>query len=623
MSSKLPRGWAVVGLLVVAAGCGESGGGKLGVEQAASAEAENGGLRWGHSDDPTLFDDQLSYRFDELPLQGEAERVPWAASYWPTYQDSINYKWDGPASMSAAAKYGAAFAVQDIEQAISSFRGIDRYTDRKECSQTSECDGKLGEICGKRAGVARGRCIPDWWGICHAWAPAAILEPEPVRPVVHNGVTFKVNDLKALMSLMYDRVHTKFVSLRCDKDDGDGGIEYDSYGRPVGDDAECMDTNPGTYHVIMANYLGRRGQSFVEDRTFDSEVWNQPMRGYRVTHKEEVTARRANELVGASAGGDRYLFNPDAERFVYLRVTTEYITESPSELDGNLTDEIDAYTHDVAYEYVLELDGQGLIIGGEWVGASKKNHPDFLWLPTGRALNSVANGAVRYEHVRALLDRSIAPDEDDGQGGGGSAVQPVVQTGTVLAGAWLHFGPYELAAGATTRVILSGTGDADLYVRRGSKPTESAYDCRPYADDSDEQCTIQGPGPLFVAVNGYAAESSYRLEVTLPEAASGGTPPPPSSAHLNETGHVGLGASAYYTVPVRKGTPIVVRTAAPGDVDLYVKLGARPTPTAHDVAAESYSGDETMTYTPTADGTLHVLVYGYQASSFTLGTSDL
>ena len=34
------------------------------------------------------------------------------------------------------------------------------------------------------------------------------------------------------------------------------------------------------------------------------------------------------------------------------------------------------------YDYVLETGGAGNIIGGEWVGASKIPHPDFLWLPT-------------------------------------------------------------------------------------------------------------------------------------------------------------------------------------------------------------------------------------------------
>ena len=36
-------------------------------------------------------------------------------------------------------------------------------------------NSQLGESCSMREGQTSGRCIPTWWGICHAWAPAAIL----------------------------------------------------------------------------------------------------------------------------------------------------------------------------------------------------------------------------------------------------------------------------------------------------------------------------------------------------------------------------------------------------------------------------------------------------------------
>ena len=37
---------------------------------------------------------------------------------------------------------------------------------------------------------------------------------------------------------------------------------------------------------------------------------------------------------------------------------------------------------------------------------------------------------------------------------------------------------------------LAGTGDADLYVKRGAAPTTSSYDCRPYKSGSAETCTV-------------------------------------------------------------------------------------------------------------------------------------
>jgi hypothetical protein len=65
------------------------------------------------------------------------------------------------------------------------------------------------------------------------------------------------------------------------------------------------------------------------------------------------------------------------------------------------------------------------------------------------------------------------------------------------------------------RATLSGTEDADLYVRSGQRPSTSRYSCRPYAEGSDETCELDGAGSFFVAVRGYAALSDVRLEVTF------------------------------------------------------------------------------------------------------------
>src|SRR5205823_10277381 len=126
--------------------------------------------------------------------------------------------------------------------------------------------------------------------------------PEPKHAVVRNGITFKVNDLKALASLAHDSTTTKFVSLRCDTGRA-SGMQFDKYGRPV--DEACRDSNAGTYHVLLANYLGKMGKAFAEDRTQDAEVWNQPLRGYNVLEKRAVTAQEANRLYGVGIEGGR------------------------------------------------------------------------------------------------------------------------------------------------------------------------------------------------------------------------------------------------------------------------------------------------------------------------------
>jgi hypothetical protein len=62
-------------------------------------------------------------------------------------------------------------------------------------------------------------------------------------------------------------------------------------------------------------------------------------------------------------------------------------------------------------------------------------------------------------------------------------------------------------------VTMTGSGDADLYVRMGESPDTNTFDCRPYKSNSDETCIVQGPGAVFVAIHGYRT-STFRLTLT-------------------------------------------------------------------------------------------------------------
>lgn len=63
------------------------------------------------------------------------------------------------------------------------------------------------------------------------------------------------------------------------------------------------------------------------------------------------------------------------------------------------------------------------------------------------------------------------------------------------------------------RFTLSGSGDADLYVRAGEAPSLTLYDCRPYRAGSAEACEVElgSAAPIHVLVDGYAASSAYKL----------------------------------------------------------------------------------------------------------------
>ena len=60
---------------------------------------------------------------------------------------------------------------------------------------------------------------------------------------------------------------------------------------------------------------------------------------------------------------------------------------------------------------------------------------------------------------------------------------------------------------------LTGTGDADLYVRVGAEPTASEYDCRPYRPDSNEKCVVElaSPAVVHLLIEGFASSSDWEL----------------------------------------------------------------------------------------------------------------
>ncbi|WP_434339349.1 M12 family metallopeptidase [Motilimonas cestriensis] len=61
------------------------------------------------------------------------------------------------------------------------------------------------------------------------------------------------------------------------------------------------------------------------------------------------------------------------------------------------------------------------------------------------------------------------------------------------------------SASQLTVSIAGGSGDADLYVKQGSKPTTTSYDCRPYKDGNSESCTLENAsGTVHVMLRGYA-----------------------------------------------------------------------------------------------------------------------
>jgi hypothetical protein len=127
-----------------------------------------------------------------------------------------------------------------------------------------------------------------------------------------------------------------------------------------------------------------------------------------------------------------------------------------------------------------------------------------------------------YESMFRSVDRSqvvLVSGEQDNvfQPGGGGTPGPtpwagISESGTIARNAEKRWATPTLPAG-TYLFEMTGTADADLYVRRGSAPTTSSFDCRPYKTGSNETCrvTLSAPGVIHAMVRGWASSSQWDL----------------------------------------------------------------------------------------------------------------
>jgi pseudolysin/vibriolysin len=107
-------------------------------------------------------------------------------------------------------------------------------------------------------------------------------------------------------------------------------------------------------------------------------------------------------------------------------------------------------------------------------------------------------------------------------GGGGNVLQNGVPV-TGLSGAKnakLYYAVV-VPSGATNLATTTsgGSGDEDLYVKFGSTPTTSSYDCRSNVSVNTESCTIPSPTPgtHHIMLDGYSAFSGVTLKASWNE----------------------------------------------------------------------------------------------------------
>ena len=173
----------------------------------------------------------------------------------------------------------------------------------------------------------------------------------------------------------------------------------------------------------------------------------------------------------------------------------------------------------------------------------------------------------------------------------------------------------EVPAGATdlSFVITGGTGDADLYVRFGSAPTSSTYDCRPYKNGNEETCTITSvqAGTYHIMLAAYSTYSGVSLTGSYTEASEPGQGGSATVSDLSGSKR----AWDHYTVevPAGMGSLVVNMSGGTGDADLYVRQSGQPTTSQYDCRPYNSGNEETCSFTSPTAGTWYISVRGYSA----------
>ncbi|NVK87947.1 MAG: M4 family metallopeptidase [Gammaproteobacteria bacterium] len=123
---------------------------------------------------------------------------------------------------------------------------------------------------------------------------------------------------------------------------------------------------------------------------------------------------------------------------------------------------------------------------------------------------------VRVKAYSAFSGVTLIGSYSEDTGGG---TDPIDETYTDLSigqGQWQYF-TVDLSGGYSSLdvSITGGSGDADLYVRRGAQPTTSSYDCRPYRWGNEENCSFNAPASevWHIGIRGYSASSGVTLNI--------------------------------------------------------------------------------------------------------------
>lgn len=325
--------------------------------------------------------------FNNLPLQGQVAdtRYVWSDTYWPSNLGGISYRWNHPNPQPFTYTFHSKAEIMSMStEQLSQLSPSELY-------DIAQGDYNYSLTRKARSLYHRGDL---WWeGICHGWALAATIYPEPAPVTVTNRdgvrVPFGTSDVKALLSMHeaynYNGRKYGFVGQRCSasgKVPGEGDDRDRNPNEPAPSERnteKCKDVNAGAFHVVISNMLGIHSRSFVADIDRYNDVWNQPIFGFSssmigeeaVSPEERATGIERKVRISTKFTYGEELQIWTAEKAAKNPTWRHWVSKVP--VTGT---DIQQFRHK-QYEYIIEISANGSIIGGEWITETR---PDFMWI---------------------------------------------------------------------------------------------------------------------------------------------------------------------------------------------------------------------------------------------------
>lgn len=339
---------------------------------------------WPDHNHPKIFDPRYVYKYEQLMSRPEAritdDKMPWSDSWWPARSGGIANRWQvGPAyphfwpgDYLYEQKRVMAMSPEEI----------------RLLSPAEKYDIAMGDYT---FGLTRDVIMnsnpraPMWWGICEGWTGAALSHAEPAPVTVMNPdgilVEFGSSDVKGILALLYSWEGIKAstqLGLRCGAGPGEPWDPATS---------DCHDVHPAAFHVVLLNQIGFLNSPFAADVDggpsghIQNETWNHPIFAYKTDVLDEWDCNQGG-CQGAAEGTVRQVLVETLMSFADDERPMWHATHGTS----------DFLQKTRYYQYWLEIDGNGNIVGGSWTSAQR---PDFLWIVPQAKFTGVFEGLNR------------------------------------------------------------------------------------------------------------------------------------------------------------------------------------------------------------------------------------